>query len=167
MLEDLQAHAERAMCLLAQIQHLLLQRSRSATREVLQDSGVQELLSWSTATILMTMEAGAHLSGHVEVHEDDIKGVRPSLLHNLIIGFLPIHGLGHLPITHMSAKGLRMTINHPHIHQGDAQHVACPSQYAFRSFRGHKMLMNAPKQCGQQICRRKGAVCSSEGRMIF
>ena len=37
-----------------------------------------------------------HLSRHVKVHEDDIKGIRPSSLQDGLIRFLTIKGPGHL-----------------------------------------------------------------------
>lgn len=44
------------------------------------------------------LSAGArkHLSGHVEVHEDDIKCIRTSSSHNLIICVLPVIRHSHL-----------------------------------------------------------------------
>lgn len=37
-----------------------------------------------------------YLSGHVEVHEDDVKSVRPPSLQDGLIGLLAIKGASHL-----------------------------------------------------------------------
>ena len=39
---------------------------------------------------------GAHLPGHVQVHEDDIKGIRAAALQNCRVGLLAIKSMCHL-----------------------------------------------------------------------
>ena len=59
------------------------------------------------------MAASAHLAGHVKVHEDDIKGVRPAPLQNDGIGLFSVKCTRHLQGQNILLKNPSRWLNFP------------------------------------------------------